>query len=70
MATQSDQVITVDGKDYKLAEMSDAAKAQIANVQFVDEQIQQRQNEWAVADTARLGYTAALKGELLKAGRK
>jgi hypothetical protein len=46
--------------------MSDAAKAQLANIQFVDAQIQQLRNEWAVADTARLGYSGALKGELLR----
>ncbi|WP_438992344.1 DUF6447 family protein [Lentibacter sp.] len=66
MAAQSDQTITVDGVDYKLADMSDAAKAQLANIQFVDAQIQQLRNEWAVADTARLGYSGALKGELLR----
>ena len=66
MAAQSDQTITVDGVDYKLADMSEAAKAQLANIQFVDAQIQQLRNEWAVADTARLGYSGALKGELLR----
>jgi len=66
MAAQSDQTITVDGADYKPADMSDAAKAQLANIQFVDAQIQQLRNEWAVADTARLGYSGALKGELLR----
>ena len=66
MAAQSDQTITVDGADYKLADMSDAAKAQLTNIQFVDAQIQQLRNEWAVADTARLGYSGALKGELLR----
>ena len=66
MVAQSDQTITVDGADYKLADMSDAAKAQLANIQFVDAQIQQLRNEWAVADTARLGYSGALKGELLR----
>lgn len=66
MAAQSDQTITVDGADYKLADMPDAAKAQLANIQFVDAQIQQLRNEWAVADTARLGYSGALKGELLR----
>ncbi|SDY82854.1 hypothetical protein SAMN05444486_104127 [Lentibacter algarum] len=66
MAAQSDQTITVEGVAYKLADMSDAAKAQLANIQFVDAQIQQLRNEWAVADTARLGYSGALKGELLR----
>lgn len=66
-ADQADQTITVDGTNYKINDMSGAAKAQIANIQFVDAQIQQLRNEWAVADTARLGYSGALKGELLKA---
>ena len=62
--------ITVDDVKYKLSEMSDDAKAQLSNIQFVDQQVQQLQNEWAVSDTARLGYQAALKGELLKSAKK
>ena len=60
------ETITVDDIEYKLNEVSGAAKEQIVNIQFVDQQIQQLQNEWAVADTARLGYQAALKGEFKK----
>ena len=62
--------ITVDDVEYQLSEMSDDAKAQLSNIQFVDQQVQQLQNEWAVSDTARLGYQAALKGELLKSPKK
>ena len=58
--------VTVDDKKYKVEDMSDQAKAQLSNIQFVDGQIQQLRNEWAISDTARLGYTAALKGELVK----
>ena len=58
--------IIVDDKEYKLEDMSDNAKAQLMNIQFVDEQIQRLKNEWAVSDTARLGYTGALKGEFVK----
>ena len=72
--TEMDQkpegIITVDSDEYEISKMSDAAKAQLSNIQFVDEQIQQLQNEWAVSDTARLGYQAALKGELLKSAKK
>jgi len=50
--------------------MTDAAKAQLSNIQFVDHQVRQLQNEWAISDTARLGYQAALKGELLKSAKK
>ena len=58
--------ITVNDKKIKVEDMTDVAKAQLLNIQFVDGQIQQLKNEWAVSDTARLGYTAALRGELVK----
>jgi hypothetical protein len=58
--------ITIDGVDYLLDDLSDNAKAQIVNIQFIDAQLQQLNNEWAVSDTARIGYTNALKGELGK----
>jgi len=64
MSKDKDQKINIDGKEYALSELSDNARAQVANLQFVDAQIQQLNNEWAVADTARIGYTNALKAEL------
>ena len=70
MNQQSADLITVDGVEYNINEMSDAAKAQLSNMQFVDHQVRQLQNEWAISDTARLGYQAALKGELLKSTKK
>ena len=70
MNQQSADFITVDGVEYNINEMSDAAKAQLSNIQFVDHQVRQLQNEWAISDTARLGYQAALKGELLKSAKK
>jgi len=60
------QTINIDGVNYDLSALSDNAKAQLVNIQFVDAQIQQLNNEWAVADTARIGYTNALKAELAK----
>ena len=63
---QITSAVTVDDKEYKVEDMSEDAKAQLSNIQFVDAQILQLRNEWAVSDTARLGYTAALKGELVK----
>ena len=58
--------ISIDGTEYVLDDLSDNAKAQLLNIQFVDAQIQQLNNEWAVSDTARIGYTRALKAELQK----
>lgn len=60
------QKITIDDVEYNFDELSDDAKTQLANIQFVDAQLQQLNNEWAVSDTARIGYTNALKAELAK----
>ena len=46
-----DQIIKIDDVEYKLDNLSDNAKAQLASIQFVDEQLQQLNNEWAVSDT-------------------
>lgn len=61
MSQNTGAKITVDGKEYLIADLSENARAQIKNISFCDEQIQQRSSEWAIADTARIGYTAALK---------
>ena len=60
------QKITIDDVEYNLNDLSDNAKAQLGNIQFVDAQLQQLNNELAVSDTARIGYTNALKSELAK----
>lgn len=65
MAKKDDKPkINIDGTEYALDEMSDKARELLANVQFVDSQIQQLNNEWAVSDTARIGYSRALNSEL------
>lgn len=61
-----ENMITIDGKDYDLNTMSTEAKAQLASIQFVDGKVQQLNNERAVAETARVGYSNALQGELSK----
>ena len=60
-----EEKVTIDEKEYLVSSLSENAKAQLRNLQFVDDQIQQLNSEWAVADTARLAYTNALKKELL-----
>ena len=62
--TNSGEHITVDGLDYLVSELSETAKAQLMNINFVEKQLQQLNNEWAIADTARLAYTKALKADL------
>lgn len=60
----SENTISIDNKDYLISDLSENAKIQLANINFVDQQLLQLNNEWAVFDTARIGYTAALKKEL------
>ncbi len=57
------QTISIDGTKYDLDSLSQTARETIASLQFVDAEIQQKQNEWAIADTARIAYTNALKRE-------
>ena len=64
MTKTDGQKITIDGTEYLLDSLSDEAKTQLANIRFVDAQIEQLNNEWAVSDTARIGYTNALKSQI------
>jgi hypothetical protein len=67
MTDTKDAKITIDEQEYAVADLTEAARANIANIQFVDAQIQQLNNEWAVCDTARMAYEAAFKRGLAKA---
>jgi hypothetical protein len=60
------QTITIDGKEYALENLSEAAKGQLTNVQLVDQKIAQLQQELAIMQTARNAYANALQGELPK----
>lgn len=60
------ETVTVDGVEYQLNELTDEVREQVMNIRFVDEQILQRNNELQVAQTAKMGYTLALKRELNK----
>ena len=64
MADEKMAKVNIDGVEYNLEDMSETAKQQIQNLQFVDAQLQQLHNELAVADTARIGYTRALTAEI------
>jgi len=58
--------IKIDGKEYDLATASEAARANLNSLVFVNEQISQRNNELQIAETAKIGYSRALKRELQK----
>ncbi|MDP3875504.1 MAG: DUF6447 family protein [Methylobacter sp.] len=58
--------IKIDNKDYELESLSDEARAQLANVQFVDQELQRLNAQAAVLQTARLAYAKALTDALPK----
>ena len=55
---------TVDGVEYDVNSSSDIVKNQLNNIKFVDELILQKNNELQIAQTAKIGYSRALKREL------
>jgi hypothetical protein len=55
---------TFNNREYDTDNLSDTARSTLMSLSFVEEQIQQRRNELAIADTARLAYRAALKREM------
>ena len=57
-------IIKIDDMDYELDYLSDEAKAQLANIQFVDAELQRLNAQVAVLQTARVAYSSAL-GEAL-----
>ena len=65
MSKKNDK-INIDGTEYSLADLSDNVKSHLASLKFTEDQLQQLHNELAIADTARIGYTNALKAELAK----
>ena len=60
------ETIEIDGQIYDMKDLSEEAANQLQNLQFVNEQILQRNNELQVALTAKIGYSRALQRELAK----
>lgn len=52
--------LTLNGKDYDVNQLSEAARAQVTNIQVVDAEISRLQQQLAIAQTARNAYVAAL----------
>jgi hypothetical protein len=62
--------IVIDGTSYETDDLTDNAKAQVASLQFNEAHMNSLRNQLAIADTARMAYTAALKVELDKKKEK
>lgn len=57
---------TLDDVEYDVTQISEAAREHLRNLEFVNEQILQRNNELQIAQTAKIGYSRALARELKK----
>jgi len=58
--------LTIDGREYDTEQLSDAAKAQVTNIQVVEQKMSQLQQELAIMQTARNAYVQVLQGDLPK----
>lgn len=54
------QTITIDGTEYRYADLSEKARRQISNVSMVDKEITRLENQRSLHETARLAYGRAL----------
>ena len=58
--------VTIDGKDYLIADLSDNAKAQLASLNVADQKLATLLQDTALAQTARNAYANALAAALPK----
>tara|TARA_B100000214_G_C23438571_1_gene388121 strand:- start:208 stop:399 length:192 start_codon:yes stop_codon:yes gene_type:complete len=56
--------VNIDGKEYDIDSLSDKAKANIASLQFVQNEINRLNGELAVYKTAQVAYTKVVQNEI------
>lgn len=62
MAEQNqNQTLTIDGREFNVADLSDDARNQVLNLRVTDAEIEKLKQQLAIAQTA---YANALKAEL------
>lgn len=66
----NDQVVTIDGVDYPVKNLSEEAKAQYVNLRVTDEEINRLRQRMAIAQTARKAYGDALLAALPEGAAK
>jgi hypothetical protein len=64
--THAGAEITLNGISFDYESLNEAAKIQVSNLNYVDQQIAQKNNELQVADSARIVYSSVLSAELRK----
>lgn len=56
--------IKIDNKEYELDTLSKESKAQLASIQFVEQELARLQAQTAVLQTAKAAYLQGLKASL------
>lgn len=56
--------ININGVEYNVADLSDAAKVQVQSLRFAEHEIKRINRELALVQTARNAYMQALQAEL------
>nr|WP_298059758.1 DUF6447 family protein [uncultured Halomonas sp.] len=64
MAKDTSNTVTIDGREYNLADLSENARNQLLNLRVTDQEVQRLNQQLAIAQTARTAYANALKKEL------
>lgn len=59
-------IVTIDGTDYDIDNLTDSAKAQLTSLQVTDAEIQRLNIQLAITQTARNAYARALSDLLPK----
>lgn len=60
--------ITIDNIEYNTEDLTEAGRAQLNSLQFLEAQMQKIRGEMALYQTAQQAYIGALKAEIAKAG--
>lgn len=66
MAKATEQTVKINDTEYKLADLSEEAKAQLTSLQVTDNEIQRLDMKLAITKTARNAYLTALVSLLPK----
>ncbi|WPL19181.1 hypothetical protein Thiowin_04288 [Thiorhodovibrio winogradskyi] len=64
MTESTEAKLTIDGKEYRVADLPDAAKTQVQNLRVSELELQRLQAQIGMIQTARNVYLKALKAAL------
>ena len=65
-ANKKKDVVTIDGEKYSLEDFNEQGKAQLANIQFAEQELNRLKSLQAVLQTARVQYGRVLSEEVAK----